>query len=88
MSLRQHEIDQNYQYFQSVVGSYIGTHEGQYAVLHHRSVVGIYRSLAEAVNVGHAQFDGGVFSIQEVTDSPIDMGFYSHAAADGSLHKA
>ena len=85
---RQREIDQNYQYFQTVVGTYLNLHQGKYALLHDCGVIGFYASLAEAVNAGHSQFDGAIFSIQEVRNSPVDMGFYSHATSDGGLHTA
>ena len=84
-SIREREIDQNYQFFVGHVGKLLPQHEGRYALLRHASFVEAYTSVLEAINQGHSRFGDGVFSVQEVTDKPLDLGFFSHANSEGGV---
>ena len=42
--------------------------------------MGFYAKSIEAYRAGLERFPDRVFSIQEVTDEPIDLGFFSHVA--------
>lgn len=81
----QYEIEQNYQFFRGFVHSVVGEHRGHYAVLRHRDCVGIYGSLFDAVTESDKKYQDGEFSIQEITDAPLDLGFFSHASSEGGL---
>lgn len=74
------EIDQNYDWFQRNVASYLAAHKGQFAVLRHQSVHGFYAGPGEALRMALSLFPDGVFSIQEVDDTPVDLGCLSLAA--------
>jgi hypothetical protein len=43
-------------------------------------VVGFYDTPRGALQAASEMFADGIFSIQEVTDEPIDLGFWSHVA--------
>lgn len=73
------EIDRNMFAFQSQLAGIIEQHRGQFALLRDQKIVEIFDSLRKAIDVAHQKFADGKFSIQEVTDQPIDLGFYSHA---------
>jgi hypothetical protein len=75
----QSEIDLNYTFFQDFVGSVVDQHRGSYALLRHRKCEGFFRTLRDAIDAAAARFDDELFSIQEVTDRPLDLGFFSHA---------
>lgn len=77
------EIEKNYQFFVGHVGSILPNQRGKYALLHHQQVVQVYDALLDAVLAGHSQFQDGMFSVQEVTDTPLDLGFFSHASSNG-----
>jgi hypothetical protein len=79
------EIERNFQYFLGKVADLLPSHAGQYALLRNQSVVEIFPSVLAAVNAGHTRFDDDLFSIQEVVDRPLDLGFYSHANTDRGL---
>lgn len=72
------QIDQNYDAFQRVLASLLAGHRDQYALMRDRMIIDYYASAGEAYRGGLARFDDGLFSIQEVTDEPIDLGFFSH----------
>lgn len=56
------------------------SHAGEYALLKDRNVVGFFRTVREADNVGHQRYPDGIYSVQEVDDQPIDLGWFSRVA--------
>ena len=74
------EVDQNYDAFQRMLGTLLPTHRNRYALMRDREVVDIFDSSAAADSAGMAAYSDAVFSIQEITDEPIDLGFFSHVA--------
>ena len=43
-------------------------------------MIDFHESVLEAEKKGENEFPDGVFSIQEVTDEPVDLGFFTHAS--------
>jgi hypothetical protein len=76
------EVDQNYDAFVRSLGTILPRHRGQYALMRHGKIVGYFDRPGAANVAGCERFKDGIFSIQEVTDEPIDLGFWSHAATD------
>ena len=64
----QAEIDQNYAFFKQKLPDLMKDHRGRYALLHDKSVVGIYDTLQDAQTIGEKLFPDGVFSVQKVTN--------------------
>ena len=79
---REASIRQNFEYFQGVVGGLMECHAGKYALLHARSVVDIFARPIEALEAGYQKFEDGEFSVQKVTDRPMDLGFISYGAGE------
>lgn len=79
---REAEIKQNFLYFQDIVPGLMADHAGQYALLHARSVVGIFEKPIDAVSAGARKFADGLFSVQKVIDRPLDLGFLSYGSGD------
>lgn len=75
--LRQ-EVDANYDAFQRMLGQIIASHRNQFALMRDRAVVEYFDKPGEAYRAGVSRFSDERFSIQEVTDEPIDLGFFSH----------
>jgi hypothetical protein len=74
------EVDQNYDFFQRQIASYLPQETGRYALLRHRVVIGFYDDPGQAAAEGSKRFTDNLFSIQEVSSAPIDLGLYSYAA--------
>jgi hypothetical protein len=72
------EVDQNYDAFVRILGSLLGEHRDQLALMRDGVVVGYFDTPREALRAAAERFPDGIFSIQEVTDEPIDLGFWSH----------
>lgn len=74
------EVDRNFQAFQQIVGGLMATHAGQFAVLRQGAVDAYFKTAGEALIAAYRKFPDGLFSVQEVADRPLDLGFYSHVA--------
>jgi hypothetical protein len=75
------EVDQNYDAFARLLGQLLPEHRDQLALMRDGEVVGFYGTPREALQAAAERFSDGIFSIQEVTDEPIDLGFWSHVAS-------
>jgi len=72
------EVDRNFDAFQALLPTIVDQHRGEYALMRDRQVTGFYATLRDALNAGQ-RFADRLFSIQEVTDKPADLGLFSHA---------
>ncbi|WP_260581645.1 hypothetical protein [Sphingopyxis sp. PET50] len=79
MSQLQAEVDRNYDWFQRNLGVLRIEHDGEYAVLRDQTVLGFFGSPGEAFRSALAKFPDRIFSIQQVIDEPLDLGFLSLA---------
>ena len=75
------EVDRNYDAFTRLLGTLLGDHRDELALMRDAEIVGFYRTPREALQAAAEKFPDGIFSIQEVTDEPIDLGFWSHVAS-------
>jgi hypothetical protein len=76
--IRRKQIDENYDAFQRMLSSIIVDHRHEYALLHDRELIAFFDSPGAAYRSGLTRFPDAVFSVQEVTDEPIDLGVFSH----------
>ena len=74
------EVDQNYDAFMRMLGDLLPEHRDEFALMRDRKIIGFYAKPGDAYREGLERFHDGIFSIQEVTDEPIDLGFWSHVA--------
>ena len=68
------EIDRNFDHFQRHLAQHLPAKEGQFALMHDCAFIEFYQTPFEAEQAGEAHFADGVYSIQEVTDAPVDLG--------------
>ena len=80
MERQRQEVDRNYDIFMRQLSELLPEHRDQYALMRDGQIVGFFDKPGEANRVGVERFQDGIFSIQEVTDEPIDLGFFSHVA--------
>jgi hypothetical protein len=80
MERQKHEVDRNYDVFMRQLANLLPEHRDQYALMRDGEIIGFFDKPGDANREGVAQFADGIFSIQEVTDEPIDLGFFSHVA--------
>ena len=75
------EVDRNYDVFMRMLGDILPEHRDELALMRQGRIVGYYRTPREALVAASDLFPDGIFSIQEVTDEPIDLGFWSHVVS-------
>ena len=80
VQLQKLQVDQNYNAFQRVLGRILSKHRDQLALMRDGKIVGYYNTPREALQAADTKFPDRIYSIQEVTDEPIDLGFWSHVA--------
>jgi hypothetical protein len=74
----QTEVDRNFDAFQIELPK-LTRHQGKFALMRHGKIINFYDTLADAVSTGNAIYKDRLFSVQRVTDQPVDLGFLSHA---------
>lgn len=75
----ENEVDQNYAAFLELANDLIGSNRaGQFALLRHQEIIAFFSTAGEAFRYGKAHFQDRLFSVQEVTDKPLDLGYFSH----------
>ena len=77
------EIDRNFDFFQRNMARFLPDERGKFALLRHGKVVRFYATARDAEHAGVKKFPDDLFSIQEVTSEPVDLGFFTHAFNNG-----
>jgi hypothetical protein len=77
------EIDRNLFAFLPRIPQLIADHEGEFALLRHQELVSLHKRLRDALDEASNSFSDGIFSIQQVTDKPVELGFFSYADHSG-----
>lgn len=72
------EVDHNYDVFSRMLSTILPGHRDQLALMRDGQIVAYFDRPADAYRAGVERYPDGYFSIQEVTDEPIDLGFWSH----------
>lgn len=80
MDVQRQQVDMNYDAFQRILSTVIDAHRDQYALMRDRRIVGYFALPGDAYDHGMDRYPDGVFSIQQVTDEAIHLGFWSVAA--------
>ena len=79
------ELEQNFEAFQKLLPELIGPHAGKFVLMRNREQVQVFDSAADALKYAKAQFEDGMYSVQQVTDHVVDLGYFSHAVHLGSV---
>lgn len=73
------EVQKNLFAFLPMLKNLLPDHEGHFALLRDQQISSIHTSLREALKKGYAEFADGLFSIQKVTDRPVELGMFGNA---------
>jgi hypothetical protein len=76
------QVKENYDAFVQKLPELLATHSGKFALLHDREIVELFDSAGDAYKAGQQRYPTGLFSIQQVTESAADLGFFSCATPD------
>ncbi len=75
----QRAVDENFEAFQKLLPELMKTRPGKYALMREGEVVEFFDSARDAMIFGQNQYSDGLFSIQQVVDKIVDLGYLSHA---------
>ena len=81
----QEEVDQNYQAFKARLPELAQSHPGKFALMRHSAIVEFFDTARDAHVTGRTLFPDELFSVQEVTEAPVDLGYFSHAVPQRPL---
>jgi hypothetical protein len=73
------EVRANFDVFQAKLPELLKTHAGKFAVLRHGEIVDFFDTMTDAARFGIRMFPDDMFSVQEVSERRIDLGFFSVA---------
>ena len=77
------EADRNYEAFAVLLPGLLPDQRGRFALMHDAQIVGFYDSSLDATLEGLRKFGEGRYSVQEITDEPEHLGFYSYVGGAG-----
>lgn len=75
----QRAVDQNFAAFQKLLPELILTQRGKFALMRDGEAAEFFDSAGDAMIYGRRAFADGLFSIQQVTEAIVDLGYFSHA---------
>jgi hypothetical protein len=80
--LLREQIDRNYYAFQQQLPALAATQRGKFALMRDGQIIEFFDTARDAYVAGQRLFEQDkLFSVQEVTETPVDLGFFSHARA-------
>ena len=82
---KQQEVDRNYEAFKGLLPELLKEHGGKFALLRNGEVVELFDSARDAMIHGHRTYDDNLYSVQEITDQIVDLGFFSCAVPDSPV---
>ena len=72
------QVEKNYQSFLTQLPILLRDHPEEYVLMKNGKVVEFLDTARDADTLGRLLFSDSVFSIQQVTNVPVDLGFFSH----------
>jgi len=72
-------IRKNYEAFAKLLPELMNTHAGKFALMRDGKVVDFFDTARDAMVHGTRTFTDGLFSVQEVSQTAVDLGWFSHA---------
>ena len=75
----QKEIDANFEALQKVLPDLLPYEADRWVLMRHGECVDFYNTLRDAETAGRAMYKDRMFSVQQVSDTIVDLGWFSHA---------
>lgn len=73
------EVERNYRAFRKRLPDILREHRNKFALMRDAKIVDFFDTSRDAFVAGSNMYADGRFSIQEVTDQAVDLGYLSHA---------
>ncbi len=79
------EVTRNYEAFMQKLSQLLSEHHGKFALMRDAEIIEFFDTSGDAYRAGQKLYPDQPFSIQQVIDSPVDLGFFSHALPQRSV---
>jgi hypothetical protein len=79
MDTQREQVERNFEAFRAMLPSILPLHQNKYLLMKDGAAVGFYSTLEDACVTANQFYRDEPFSVQKVTDTPVDLGFFSHA---------
>ena len=76
---QEEEVENNFIFFQDKLKNILPENRGKFALIKNQEIVDFFETREDASKAGRIAYQDKIFSIQEVTEEVIDLGYYSHA---------
>jgi hypothetical protein len=76
---KQEEVDRNLAFFLDELPKIPATYIGKFALLRHQKIIDYYDTAPDAIHSANKIYPDGIFSIQQVINTAVNLGFYSYA---------
>jgi hypothetical protein len=73
------QVNLNFEAFQVLLPTILPLYRDKYALMKDGKAVGFYSTLEDVYMTADQFYRDQPFSVQKVTETPIDLGFFSHA---------
>ncbi len=77
----QAEIDRNYEAFKALLSGLMADQAKKWALLHDGTLIAVFNTARDAHLAGVKLYPESWFSVQEITNRPADLGWFSHAVS-------
>lgn len=71
------QVKLNYKVFSEKLPELIKNHENKYALIRDGKIIEICDSLENAYTIAWERFEDDLFSVQKITDAPVNLGIFS-----------
>jgi hypothetical protein len=75
------EVKKNYEAFEQMLPDLLANQKGKFALMHDGEVIEFFDTVRDAYITGQKLYSDNLFSVQEVVETPVDLGYFSHAIA-------
>lgn len=72
------EVDANFTYFETKLPKLKKDHLKEFALLHKQQIIDFFKDEDDAIQIGFKDYGEGRFSVQQVADNRIDLGYQSY----------
>ena len=76
---QQKQVELNYKAFCKKLPEIIDLHQDKFALMKDGEIIEYFDTFEDAYNAGLLHYEDKIFSVQEVTTTPVNLGFISHA---------
>ena len=76
-SNQEKQVEMNFKVFQKQLPELMKTHKGKYALMRDSKIISFHERWEDAHLKGMESYKDDLFSIQKITDVPVNLGIYS-----------